>query len=656
VDRVFISYSRQQLYFAESLAFRLQERGITVWFDLQQLKPGCDWQDEIEAGLETSNALVLIASRSALASPFVEREWKVASALHKPIYVVLYEAVVLPLELQDAPVIDFRRDFDYWSRELAVCLQKRTSIHHPVPSPVWAGIPAQMPRSVWMVILALLASTVSTAPFGIFITFELFPGSVSTVAPIALASSVWMGFTAWQFVQHRSSYWLTRYALVFPLLSGWAVLFIALAVLASPLTNDPRVPPPVVPLILVVMSLVGTIICGAAYLWAMTYSEDVLRWFSAGNVPRNLRLKLNARLIDYLDTSKRYTGQAAKLEIHYDPADEHVSRAVQKAIPKEFLNSGRVSKRLTSNRTESGKTFHIAILTNNTSQELVRNWIDAYEKTLVCIVASTIEIPEHMSKLSQYQWIDYRMQAREQLEALLQDLASGGIGVQSSLNTDPGNIGNLQTPWKVLLFALPLRLLAAYHVIWGLFSLMTLLGIVHSNLPLNAGGIIGLTIGLVEFWLAGAAIKRRITFWLLGATLLAINGLAMVIGIGPLVHTSMSMLQAGALEGMIPVVTFFPSLWNWLPSRLQRSAAILGNRVEPRIWSVHALCTLCLLALGLAMPIAGPVPTQTDLPRHNVTPQPTMVPGYSATLAKNAMDKIIQQRQTFEAKPTSPPG
>ena len=48
---VFISYSRQELYFAESLAVSLQEKGVSVWFDIQQLKPGFDWKEGIQYGV-----------------------------------------------------------------------------------------------------------------------------------------------------------------------------------------------------------------------------------------------------------------------------------------------------------------------------------------------------------------------------------------------------------------------------------------------------------------------------------------------------------------------------------------------------------------------------------------------------------------------------
>ncbi|MBL8156567.1 MAG: toll/interleukin-1 receptor domain-containing protein, partial [Anaerolineae bacterium] len=45
--KTFLSYSRSQYYFAESLVLRLQASGLAVWFDVQQLEPGSDWQRDI---------------------------------------------------------------------------------------------------------------------------------------------------------------------------------------------------------------------------------------------------------------------------------------------------------------------------------------------------------------------------------------------------------------------------------------------------------------------------------------------------------------------------------------------------------------------------------------------------------------------------------
>ena len=66
----FISYSRRQLYFAESLALHLQKEGIDVWFDLQQLQAGSVWADGLSDGIAEADRLVLVVSEAALASTY----------------------------------------------------------------------------------------------------------------------------------------------------------------------------------------------------------------------------------------------------------------------------------------------------------------------------------------------------------------------------------------------------------------------------------------------------------------------------------------------------------------------------------------------------------------------------------------------------------
>jgi hypothetical protein len=41
---VFISYSRKDYYFAESLAFNFVKRGIDAWLEAKDLVPGADWR------------------------------------------------------------------------------------------------------------------------------------------------------------------------------------------------------------------------------------------------------------------------------------------------------------------------------------------------------------------------------------------------------------------------------------------------------------------------------------------------------------------------------------------------------------------------------------------------------------------------------------
>ena len=90
--KVFLSYSRSELYFAEAVAKRLS-KDFDVWFDLQRLLPGLDWKAEINKGLEACHALVLITSQAALHSPNVADEWETALKRGVPVLLLVFENV-----------------------------------------------------------------------------------------------------------------------------------------------------------------------------------------------------------------------------------------------------------------------------------------------------------------------------------------------------------------------------------------------------------------------------------------------------------------------------------------------------------------------------------------------------------------------------------
>ncbi|MCC6612802.1 MAG: toll/interleukin-1 receptor domain-containing protein [Anaerolineae bacterium] len=117
--QAFLSYSRQQYYLAETLALKLEKVGVALWFDVQQLEPGTNWQQDIADGLAGSNGVVLLASRAALRSPYVEREWRAALTAGKPVIVARCERVRLPRDLRTAPVVDLGGDFDEAAETLA---------------------------------------------------------------------------------------------------------------------------------------------------------------------------------------------------------------------------------------------------------------------------------------------------------------------------------------------------------------------------------------------------------------------------------------------------------------------------------------------------------------------------------------------------------
>ena len=64
-QKVFISHSAKDADWARSFAQALKERGVSVWFDEFEAKPGESWRDAVEAGLRGSDVLVALLDQES---------------------------------------------------------------------------------------------------------------------------------------------------------------------------------------------------------------------------------------------------------------------------------------------------------------------------------------------------------------------------------------------------------------------------------------------------------------------------------------------------------------------------------------------------------------------------------------------------------------
>lgn len=71
---VFLSYSSQDLAWADRLHASLVGRGLTVYFDRKSLRDGDGWEAQLEQGLKQADHLVCLWSHKAYDSPWVHRE------------------------------------------------------------------------------------------------------------------------------------------------------------------------------------------------------------------------------------------------------------------------------------------------------------------------------------------------------------------------------------------------------------------------------------------------------------------------------------------------------------------------------------------------------------------------------------------------------
>nr|MCU0481633.1 tetratricopeptide repeat protein [Anaerolineae bacterium] len=89
---VFISYSRQNIQFAEKLFDALKGRNISAWVDWQDIPRSAGWWDEIKRGIDNASTFLFLMSNASLSSPVCTLELAHAIENGKRILPVVLEA------------------------------------------------------------------------------------------------------------------------------------------------------------------------------------------------------------------------------------------------------------------------------------------------------------------------------------------------------------------------------------------------------------------------------------------------------------------------------------------------------------------------------------------------------------------------------------
>ncbi|MCA1606190.1 MAG: toll/interleukin-1 receptor domain-containing protein, partial [Acidobacteria bacterium] len=106
---VFLSYSRHDYYYAETLHAELSKQShLKPWMDVRNLGLAEDWYASIDAALQSADVLVLVASADSFASKQVEREWRHAIKRGIPVLIVFVRRCKIPDDLSSCPSYDVR--------------------------------------------------------------------------------------------------------------------------------------------------------------------------------------------------------------------------------------------------------------------------------------------------------------------------------------------------------------------------------------------------------------------------------------------------------------------------------------------------------------------------------------------------------------------
>ena len=91
--KVFISYSRRDLVFAERIVAALEARGLSPKIDTRDLPKLEDWRRELLGFIREADAVVFIVSPNSIASPVCEWEIQQVASLNKRLAPIVYERV-----------------------------------------------------------------------------------------------------------------------------------------------------------------------------------------------------------------------------------------------------------------------------------------------------------------------------------------------------------------------------------------------------------------------------------------------------------------------------------------------------------------------------------------------------------------------------------
>jgi HD-GYP domain-containing protein (c-di-GMP phosphodiesterase class II) len=98
MSHIFISYSRQDINFAQKIVDALAEINLDTWIDWKSIPKGEDWEQEIYRGIEEADAFLFLISPDSVASEMCNKEIA---------HTVKNNKRVIPIVIRDADIKHF---------------------------------------------------------------------------------------------------------------------------------------------------------------------------------------------------------------------------------------------------------------------------------------------------------------------------------------------------------------------------------------------------------------------------------------------------------------------------------------------------------------------------------------------------------------------
>ena len=106
-NHVFVCYARDDEGFVRDLTASLKERGIPIWIDKDDIRPGTNWDNAIDNALHECALFLIVLTPAAIQSSEVMGELRTALDERKKIVPVLLEECPIPRRLKNIQYVDF---------------------------------------------------------------------------------------------------------------------------------------------------------------------------------------------------------------------------------------------------------------------------------------------------------------------------------------------------------------------------------------------------------------------------------------------------------------------------------------------------------------------------------------------------------------------
>lgn len=475
---LFLSYSRQEFYFADSTAISLQQAGHDIWFDVQRLSPGLNWKESINQGLAECEGVLLIASRSSITSEYVRVEWEAALNKGKPLYVLVYEPVELPPELKATAIINGRGNFERAIKRLSECIEQSKTSKDNISRPSFFN---RVPFPISLLAALLLIN-------GIFAVLGLLDTLLSigrsetgrSSAPLGVLLYTMLAIYTFSVLRHLVQRRFSRMEYFSVFLVSWIV---PIPYWATANANDISIGLTCVwwPfLFAVLVTMLSPWLRMWMYFWLPRGSaeEGVRKHYQerfkaepgkrpAEIAPADISMETWQQWVQELSLKTVPVpegGQSIRYRLIYAPAAQ--------AVAEQLDATMRHFRHVPAGAGEPAEQQFL-IVSNQTPKSLLEKMEDNSQPMTV-VIASSITIEE--DALRRYQMVDYRGRSQKQLNAIAGYFANPEAGrLAYGLNHLPRPFEWRVTPTSATIAALAMRVCGAFFIALAVIVLLTLI-------------------------------------------------------------------------------------------------------------------------------------------------------------------------------------